>query len=431
MFANCLQILYICNMKGKAKTDIFLDTRRLKKDNTYPVKLRVTFQRKTNYYNADLSLSEADFETIMKSEKPRGEHKDIKFNLMNIEDRAMSIIDSMPQFSFPGFEKKFLGPTYDKTDLFAKYQEYIAFLEKNDQIGTASAYRSSMRSLYKFLEKYYRLKTWSFPFSEINQTLLQEYENYMLKELNSSHSTIGIYLRPMRTLFNMAREDGDIPMEHYPFGKRKYQIPASTNHKRPLDGDQMKILLHTPANEFEEKARDFWFLSYLCNGINMHDLAEMKFGINLQDDQIVFLREKTKRTNKTNLKPIVVQLTDHSQQIIDKYKNADTRKGKYVFPILQPEMTATEIKRAVKNFTRLVNQHLKKLAVKAGLGNDISTYWARHTFANTMLNNGASTEMISESVGHSNSKTTENYLSGFKVAKKKEFANKLMDFLND
>ena len=39
--------------------------------------------------------------------------------------------------------------------------------------------------------------------------------------------------------------------------------------------------------------------------------------------------------------------------------------------------------------------------------------------------------MISESVGHSNSKTTEIYLSGFKVAKKKEFANKLMDFLNE
>jgi hypothetical protein len=44
----------------------------------------------------------------------------------------------------------------------------------------------------------------------------------------------------MRTLFNMSREEGDIPMDHYPFGKRKYQIPASTNNKRPLDGEQMK-----------------------------------------------------------------------------------------------------------------------------------------------------------------------------------------------
>lgn len=418
-------------MRSSPTTNIILDTRRKKDDGTYPVKLRITFQKKSQYFNTDISLTEKDFEAAMKSEKPRGESKDIKFDLMNIEDKAMTIIEKLPTFSFPVFEKKFLGPTYDKTDVFSKYTEYIALLEKNDQIGTASAYSSSKKSLYKFLQKFYNVKTESFPFAEINQTLLQEYENYMLKEEKLSYSTIGIYLRPLRTLFNMAREDGDIPMEHYPFGKRKYQIPASTNHKRPLDGEQMKLLLKAPADQFQEKARDFWFLSYLCNGINMHDIAEMKFGINLQDDQIVFLREKTKRTNKTNLKPIVVQLTDHSQKIINKYKNSDSKKGNYVFPILEPGMTAVEIKRSVKIFTRFVNQHLKKLAEKAGLGTAISTYWARHSFANTMLNNGASIEMISESVGHSNSKTTENYLSGFKVAKKKEFANKLMDFLDE
>ncbi len=417
-------------MKNSAATQIFLDTRRIKKDDTYPVKLRITFQRKTNFYNTTVSLTEKDFE-LATSENPKGDLKDTKFDLIEIEQKAIKIIKNLTQFSFSAFDKYFFGPSYDKTDLFAKYEEYITLLEKNDQIGTASAYRCSKKSFYKFLQKYHGLQTESFPFSEVNHLLLQEYENYMLKELKSSYSTIGIYLRPMRTLFNMSREDGDIPMEHYPFGKRKYQIPASTANKRPLDGEQMKVLLQTPANEFQEKARDFWFLSYLCNGINMHDIAEMKFGNNLQDEQIIFLREKTKRTNKANLKPIVVQLTDHSQRIIDKYKNADTRKGKYVFPILVPDMTAVEIKRVVKNFTRLVNQHLKKLAETAGLGTDISTYWARHTFANTMLNNGASIEMISESVGHSNSKTTEIYLSGFKAAKKKEYANKLMDFLNE
>ena len=430
MFANCLQIfLLLYSMKNDASTQIFLDTRRIKKDKTYPVKLRVTFQRKTNLYSTDLSLTKKDF-ALANAENPKPPFKDIKFDLMEIEQKAVKIIGKLTQFTFPVFERKFLERTYDKTDLFAKYEEYIALLEKNDQIGTASAYRCSKNSFYKFLAKYHGLQRESFPFSEVNPILLQEYENYMLNE-DCSYSTIGIYLRPMRTLFNMSREEGDIPMDHYPFGKRKYQIPASTNNKRPLDGEQMKILLNTPANEFQEKARDFWFLSYLCNGINMHDIAEMKYGYNLQDEQIVFLREKTKRTNKANLKPIVVQLTDHSQRIIEKYRNADTRKGKYVFPILQPDMTAKEIKRAVSNFTRLVNQHLKTLAEKAGLGTDISTYWARHTFANTMLNNGASIEMISESVGHSNSKTTEIYLSGFKVAKKKEFANKLMDFLNE
>jgi len=418
-------------MRSTCSTSIFLDTRRLKKDKTFPVKLRVTFQRKSHYYDTDYSMTVSDFETIMKSEKLRGENKDIKFDLMNIEDKAMTVIEEMTHFTFPAFEKKFLGPSYQKGDVFAKYQEYISQLEKNDQIGTASAYRCSMKSLFKFLEKFYNLKTMSFPFAEINENLLQEYENYMINELESSYSTVGIYLRPLRTLFNNAKEDGDIPADHYPFGKRKYQIPAATNNKRPLSGEEMKLLLETPADQFEEKARDFWFLSYLCNGVNMHDIAEMKFETNLQTTQIVFFREKTKRTNKTNLKTIVIQLVGLSHSIIEKYRNTDTKKGKYVFPILQPGLTAKEKKRAIQNFTRFVNQHIKRLALKAGLGKDISTYWARHSFSNTMLNNGASIEMISESVGHSSIKTTANYLSGFKVEKKQEMAEKLMDFMKE
>lgn len=163
----------------------------------------------------------------------------------------------------------------------------------------------------------------------------------------------------------------------------------------------------------------------------MHDIAEMKFETNLQTTQIVFFREKTKRTNKTNLKTIVIQLVGLSRSIIEKYRNTDTKKGNYVFPILQPGMTATEKKRAIQNFTRFVNQHIKRLAAKAGLGKAISTHWARHSFANTMLNNGASIEMISESVGHSSNKTTANYLSGFKVEKKQEMAEKLMDFMKE
>ncbi|MEZ5013668.1 MAG: site-specific integrase [Chitinophagales bacterium] len=410
-------------------TDIYLDTRRPKKDGRYPVKLRVTFERKTRFFPLRMSFTEAEFETVWISAKPRGEAKEARIKLVNEEERAMDIVDQMPIFSFELFEKKFLGPAYAKGDVFAKYEAYIAQLMKNDQVGTASVYRTSKRSICKFLEKYYGLKTESFHFTQITENLLQEYENYILNDNGGTYSTVGINLRPLRTLFNMAREEGDIPADFYPFGKRKYQIPAAVNNKRPLEGHELKRLLQAHADPFEEKARDFFFLSYLCNGINMKDLAEMKFGVNLQEDQIVFLREKTKRTNKTNLKPIIVPLIAESKEIIEKYQNTDAGKKGYVFPIYEPGMTAIEKQRAVQNFTRFVNQHIKRLAEKANLGKDISTYWARHTFANTMQNNGASTAEIGESIGHSNVKTTANYLSGFAVEKKKVMAEKLMDFI--
>jgi integrase len=41
---------------------------------------------------------------------------------------------------------------------------------------------------------------------------------------------------------------------------------------------------------------------------------------------------------------------------------------------------------------------------------------------------GASVEFISESLGHSNLKTTKNYLADFEMDKKKKWAEKLINF---
>ena len=116
MFANCLQIfLLLYSMKNDASTQIFLDTRRIKKDKTYPVKLRVTFQRKTNLYSTDLSLTKKDF-ALANAENPKPPFKDIKFDLMEIEQKAVKIIGKLTQFTFPVFERKFLERTYDFND---------------------------------------------------------------------------------------------------------------------------------------------------------------------------------------------------------------------------------------------------------------------------------------------------------------------------
>lgn len=416
-------------MKSIPITNIYLDTRRIKKDNTFPVKLRVSFERQAKFYNTDLSLNQKDFDIIMTSKKLTKKEKEIKAEFAKIEEKATTIIGNLLKFSFSAFDKKFLGPIYQKGDVFAKYEEYISELEKNEQFGTASSYRSSKVSILKFLKKHYELKTESLTFSEITPSFLQEYEDYMVKEMKRRPPTVGVYLRPLRALFNILMEEGEIPLEMYPFGKRKYQIPTSTSHKRPLDAASMKKLLQAKADKFEEKARDFWILSYLCNGINFRDLVQIKYEINLRGDELTFYREKTKRTNKSKAILISVPLIDEAIRIIEKYKNEDTRKGKYVFSILNDTMTNKEKWRAGGNFNDFVRQHIKSLALKAGIDASLSPIWARHTFATTMRNNGSNDELISESLGHSNVKTTTNYLNAFEMKIKKEMANKLMDFI--
>jgi len=71
---------------------------------------------------------------------------------------------------------------------------------------------------------------------------------------------------------------------------------------------------------------------------------------------------------------------------------------------------------------------MRKIRKILGIEKTVTTYVARHTFSTIMKRSGASTEFIQEALGHTNIKTTENYLDSFEKEIKKEFANKLIAF---
>ena len=68
---------------------------------------------------------------------------------------------------------------------------------------------------------------------------------------------------------------------------------------------------------------------------------------------------------------------------------------------------------------------------KLGIDKKATTYVARHTFSTVLKRSGASTEYIQEALGHSDVKTTENYLDSFGKDVKREFAHRLSSFKNE
>jgi site-specific recombinase XerD len=74
---------------------------------------------------------------------------------------------------------------------------------------------------------------------------------------------------------------------------------------------------------------------------------------------------------------------------------------------------------------------MKIIANDLGITRDVTTYAARHSFATILQRSGVSVEFISEALGHSNVKTTQNYLGGFEDDRKKEVAKLLTDFYKD
>jgi integrase/recombinase XerD len=159
----------------------------------------------------------------------------------------------------------------------------------------------------------------------------------------------------------------------------------------------------------------------------MKDIALLRYN-NIRGDELSFFRAKTIRTAKQDLKPIQAYLNKTAKAIIKKYGNKPTNPNSLVFSIINDQQTAKEKHRAIQNFTRFVNEHIKALAKSVGLPADISTYFARWSFTTNSINNGASMEEMMEALGHSDMKTTKNYFGGFDERRRRELSRKLMNF---
>jgi integrase len=272
------------------------------------------------------------------------------------------------------------------------------------------------------LEKYAGTKV---TFDSITVDWLKKYEKSMLNE-GKSYTTISMYIRSMRALFNEAKNAGVIKEAQYPFGKGKYEIPTGKGRKMALTLQQIKqIISYTDGAEATEHYRDLWFFSYLCNGININDLLKLKYA-NIDGDEIHFYRSKTLHTSKEK-KEIEALLTPEMKQIIEKWGNPEKKPNNFVFPFLTGNETPMEQKKRIQDITRRINKHVKKIGDKLGIPN-ISTYTARHSFASVLKRSGANIAYISDSLGHSDLKTTENYLASFEKEERIKNAALLTNF---
>ena len=247
---------------------------------------------------------------------------------------------------------------------------------------------------------------------------------------DKSYTTIGIHIRNLRAIINIQIEDGWLPQNYYPFGRRKYQIPTGANVKKALDLSEIKKLYDCqpdPQHKNEAYAKDIWFFGYFSNGINTKDIANLKYN-NIDEDFIIFQRAKTKFTTRTKPKNIMIPINDEMRAIISRWGNQPCHPDKYIFPVLEPGNSPHRQRELIAGFTRLVNDWMQKIAERAGITKKVLTMTYRHSYATVLKRAGVSTEFIMEQLGHHDLHTTENYLDSFELDVKKKYAANLLAF---
>jgi integrase/recombinase XerD len=385
-----------------AEASIYLDKLRPKKNGKCSVKIRVSFNRKRKYFSTGIDLSPDDFENTFFGKRKTAIQKTNKIKVEYFETKATDVIKNLAVFTFQAFEETFLEQRNVQNSVSFAFEKYINQLRQENRLGTAISYEYALKSLESYKP--------NLTFAEINKSFLDKYENFMLQN-NKTKTTIGIYLRSLRAIYNQQNIDRSI----YPFGeaKNKYSIPTSRNIKKALTVEEIaKIYNYKPKpGSPKDMAKDYWIFLYLCNGMNVKDFCLLKWS-DIDGDMLTYRREKTKRSKKEE-KRISVALKPETLEIIKKWGLPSISKNSYIFPYLKPGMTAENEMATYKQLTKTINKYMKQIAVDINLNKDVTTYFARHSFATVLKRSGAKIEMISELLGHSNVGVTESYLDSF------------------
>ncbi|MBS1686591.1 MAG: phage integrase SAM-like domain-containing protein, partial [Bacteroidetes bacterium] len=173
------------NMHKRPSASLWLDNRYLKKDNTFPIKIRITSNGNRTYYPTNIALTKEDFERAI-SLKPGSKLKEIHIRLLALEMQANRIIDTIiiqnsEDFSIEKFEALLNPENKVTSDVYTIFTNKIAELEKTGQISTAAGYQAAHNSL-KGYHDYLK-------FSQVDKNFLLGYEKSML-EAGKSYSTV-------------------------------------------------------------------------------------------------------------------------------------------------------------------------------------------------------------------------------------------------
>lgn len=421
---------------------IYLDERVKKKNDFYPVKLRVTHDRKRYYLSINAnrintllqgnleeykylgregySMRKAVYEKVT-ALKPRGAFKDLHNIFKTFEIEYQRQADAMSPFVFEKFKERYgQSNKSNKNDVFTQLVNKIALLKSEDRFNSASAYESARSALKGFHNKN------ELSFDAITPKFLSQFNKWMLAH-DKSQTTSSIYLRSLRSLFNDSI--GDHITTNYPFhnkqNKSGFKIPAGKGRKIALSSNELKtIFTHVPDKKDPGRFYvDSWKLLYLLQGINPTDLCNLRY-TNLKGDFFELTRAKTKNSKPTMIR---IPINEQIKNILDLWAKPKTSENDFIWPVIK-SVSKEKQHAEIKQFVKLTNKYINRLAGQLKIDKHITTYVTRHSFATQLMRYGAPVAFISQQLGHNSTKTTDNYLNSFEDDQLKKWQDKISNF---
>lgn len=433
--ANTNQKAFASMMSDKIETvtlSLTLDTR--KREESLPVAVRINENRTTMYYRTGLRCTLDEWDALCRA-TGRGASK--KSALITIKDGQKDIYEKVKDtvsglldsdtFSFSNLKEKLTGRTKDN------FNQVWVDVANSKKEGTKEAYMIAYRSFTKYMGE-------KVSFASINVEFIQKWEKKM-KDDGISNTTIGMYFRACRVMVNECIKNGKIKRMQYPFGKvseKKVVIKKGRSRKDEfIDVKTIKTLMSFVAPESWHKgyaevvyeAINMWVFSYLGNGMNLADMAQIRYNEYYYQSgktELKFIRKKTEDTSDEDIE-VIAPIIPELQLILGKY-GSDPELNALIFPqILDGAATPEAIRKQIAQVNANIRNRVQAACKILGIEKKISMTWARHSFATNLTSAGISERYISQAMGHSTRSVTQGYIGLFPPEKRMMFNKMLLE----
>lgn len=381
------------------------DTRRQRKDGSFPIVFRITFNRQQRYIPTGYYCKIEQWDQELDCLKPL--NRELKLLSERLRDEEYKLLTKIREYELEHPEpeniqqiKNYLSNKKKKADLVLYFWEQeIERMKKAQRHGNAQNYKCALGAI----QNHMNLKV---TFNEIDYNWLVELET-RLRSSGVRTNSVSVYMRTLRAVINKAINHELADANKYPF--RRYKIKSESTSPRVASIDELRSFFyyHPDSGSHEFDPWMYGKLIFLLRGINFYDLALLTKD-NIKHGRIIYNRSKTHKRYSVEILP-------QAQVIIDHYWSEERIT---LFPILTNEEFKNKAchPKRLAQCRKVTNKWLSRIGETLGISEKLSTYVFRYSMATACKKLGYSKDMISESLGHAYGLSVSScYLESFDI----------------
>ena len=359
-------------------------------DGTITVKIRMIHNSKAKYCTTSVTVTKEQLTKRM--DKITDQRVVDALNIKLDEYRRIaSLIDGAEYYSADRLWERIQETLRGGHTFSLDYFDYAKTKRATMDKKTAEGYKSAFNMLERYLGKDH------IDINQIDYKFLLKFRDFIEQQTSKGSRAVSYYLSCLRHIHNLAREEyndddtGIVRIPRQPFHKGLIPPQPVTQH-RTLSLEQMHaIMSYEPHTERGRLAKDVFLLSFYLIGINTADLYYLT-PESLKNGIINYNRCKTDSTRQDGA-PMSVRVEPEADELLLQHKGR-----RLLFDFADRYSTH-------QNFNKNVNKGLKEIGNAIGVS-DLSTYYARHTWATFARNEcGVEKATVHEALNHAPDKS--------------------------